>query len=326
MEGEKMVSIKDVAKKANVSIATVSNALNGRKNISERTRKRIMEIIAEMDYYPNSMARNLKVKKTNTIAVCFSEFDRSYYLKIVRGINDCLIKNGYDLIICTCNSIERFLKNGFVDGALVLDRMVANELILSVSSDTLPIVVLDRELEGNGIFSVVVDNYTVMKELVTGLIDKGYKRFSYISGFENTKDNLERFQSMIDTLSDHDICFSPKNYFKGDFTEKSGYQAARIMIVSGDFPEVVICANDEMAIGAMKAFKEGGIKIPQQIGVTGFDNIDLANFIELTTVAIPQYEWGIYAASILLSVLQENEREIKPNRIIANVKWRGSTK
>lgn len=319
-----MVSIKDVAKRANVSVSTVSNALNGKANVSDETRKRIMEIISEMNYYPNSMARNLKVKKTNTIAFCFSEFDRSFYLKIVRGINDCLVNYGYDLIICTYHSIERFLRTGFVDGALVLDRRVTDDLIKSISNEKLPIVVLDRELEGDNIYSVIVDNYSVMQEMVRGLIGKGYKRFSYITGVEKTKDNIERYQGMVDMLAEHEIKFLPKNYFHGDFTEKSGYQAARIMVVSQDLPEVVICANDDMAIGAIKAFREAGIKVPQEVAVTGFDDIDLASLMEpkLTTIAIPQYEWGMYAATVLFRVLDEYEVDFKPNKITANIKWR----
>lgn len=323
-----MVSIKDVAKKANVSISTVSNALNGRANVSDETRQRVIEIANDMNYYPNTMARNLKVKKTKTIAFCFSEFDRNFYFQIIKGINDCVVNHGYDLIICAHHSIEKFLRNGFVDGALVNDKNVSDELILSTASQELPIVVLDRELKGDHIYPVVVDNYLAMETLVKDLLIKGYKNFAYVSGVEHTQDNIERFEGMRDTLRDHDIPFLQKHYHHGDFTELSGYQAARLMMISKDIPEVVICANDDMAIGVVKAFKELGLKIPEDVSVIGFDDIELSSLLEphLTTVSIPKYEWGIYAATILFRILVENERHVVPNKIMAQTKWRQTSR
>ncbi|GKX29794.1 LacI family transcriptional regulator [Vallitalea longa] len=323
-----MVSIKDVAKKANVSISSVSNALNGRANVSEETRKRIVEIAKEMNYYPNTMARNLKVKRTKTVALCFSEFDRNFYFQIIKGINDCVVHNGYDLIICAHHSIEKFLRNGFIDGAMVLDKNVSDELILSAVSDELPIVVLDRELEGKNIYSVVVDNYRAMRDLVNELIVKGYTRFSYVSGVEHTQDNIERYEGMKDTLNEKGIEFISKNYYHGDFTEKSGYQSAKLMIISKNIPEVVICANDNMAIGVIKAFKESDIRIPEDVSVIGFDDIELANYLEphLTTISTPKYEWGMYAATILFRILVEHEESIIPNKIQANIRWRQTSR
>ncbi len=323
-----MASIKDVAKRANVSISTVSNALNGKSNVGEATRKRVLDIAKDMNYYPNTMARNLKVKKTNTIAFCFSEFERSFYLEIIRGINDCVVNHGYDLIICAHHSIERFLRDGFVDGALVLDKKVKDELILTTASEKLPIVVLDRAIKNKNIYSVIVDNYRVMTDLVKELIQKGYRKFSYIAGVEGTQDNRERFQGMKDMLEKHSIDFLPKQYYHGDFTEKSGYQAARLMLISKDIPEIIVCANDDMAVGAIRAFTDEGIVIPDQVGIVGFDDVDIANFIEpkLTTVSIPKYEWGMYAATVLFRVLQEKEEALVPNKILAHIKWRGSSR
>lgn len=322
-----MVSIKDVAKKAKVSISTVSNALNGRANVSEETRQRIIDIANDMNYYPNTMARNLKVKKTKTIAFCFSQFDRNFYFQIIKGINDCVINHGYDLIICAHHSIEKFLRNGFVDGALVNDKNVSDELILSTASKELPIVLLDRELKGQHIYPVVVNNYLAMEQLVKELIMKDYKKFSYVSGIESTQDNIERFEGMRDTLRDHNITFLQKHYYHGDFTEISGYQAARLMMISKDIPEVVICANDDMAIGVVKAFKEMGINIPEDVSVIGFDDIELSSILEphITTISVPKYEWGIYAATILFRVL-DGERHVVPNKIIAQTKWRQTTR
>lgn len=322
-----MVSIKDVAKKAGVSISTVSNALNGRSNVSDKTRKRIIEIANDMNYYPNTMARNLKVKKTKTIAFCFSEFDRNFYFQIIKGINDCVINHGYDLIICAHHSIEKFLRNGFVDGALVNDRNVSDELILSTASEDLPIIVLDRELEGEHIYPVVVNNYLAMENLVKDLIGKGYKQYAYLSGIEHTQDNIERYEGMRHTLEEHGIPFTQKQYYHGDFTEKSGYQAARLMAISKDIPEVVICANDDMAIGAVKAFKEFGLEIPRDVSIIGFDDIELSSLLEphLTTVSIPKYEWGMYAATILFRILLEEEH-IVPHKIVAYTKWRQTSK
>lgn len=318
-----MVGIKDVAKAAGVSISTVSNALNGKKNVGKETREKILQLCKEMSYYPNAMGRSLKSGANNTILFNFSDFDRSFYLKIINGINDYVNDNDFDLIICTNRSCEKYMRSNLTNGAIILDAKMSNEVINSVASEHYPIVTLDRIIDNPYVKSIVVNNYDPMYEMVEQLIAKGYRRFGFIGGPEHTADNQERYKAFSDALERYQIPFLRKNYFAGDYREKSGYSAARIIMLSEELPEILICSNDNMAIGAIKAFRENGISVPKDIGVTGFDNCDLAEAMELTTVAIPNYERGYLAAQYLIENIK-GKSNVEPFKISAKVLWRKS--
>lgn len=318
-----MVGIKDIAKAAGVSVSTVSNVLNGKKNASEETRERILQLSKEMSYYPNTIGKSLKSGTNNTILFNFSDFDRSFYLKIINGISDYVNDNDFDLIICTKTSCEKYMRSNLTSGAIVLDAKMKNEVINNIASEKYPIITLDRIIDNPYVKSIVVNNYDPMCEMVQQLIDNGYRRFGFIGGPEQTADNQERYKAFSDVLEENHIAFARKHYFSGDYREKSGYSAAKIIMLSEELPEVLICANDNMAIGAMKAFRENGLRVPQDIAVTGFDNCDLAEAMELTTVAIPNYERGYLAAQYLIENIK-GKRNVEPFKISAKVKWRKS--
>ncbi|MBW8351032.1 LacI family transcriptional regulator [Bacillus sp. IITD106] len=320
-----MVGIKDIAKIAGVSVSTVSNVINGRKNVGKKTRERVLQICEEMGYQPNLIGKSLKSGRTNTIVFNFSNFERSFYLKIIKGINDYLSENGFDLIVCTTSSSKKFMRNNFTQGAIVLDKKMDNDFLISVANEQFPIVVMDRIVDNDYIKSVIVENYTVMCELVQSLIDKGFRDFGYIGGYETSLDHQERFQAFKDTLKKNDIHFKQTHYYFGDFTEESGYRAANILTLSNDLPEILVCANDNMAIGAIKALKESNYSIPQDISITGFDDASAAETYGLTTVAIPRYESGYLAAKELVEMIRgTGNKDIF--KISAKLKWRTSVK
>lgn len=320
-----MVGIKDIAKAAGVSISTVSNVLNGKKNVGEETKQKILQLCKEMEYYPNSIGKALKSGTSNTILFNFSDFDRSFYLRIIKGISDYVKDNDYDLIICTERSCEKYMRSNLTGGAIILDAKMKSSVLSSVASEKYPIVTLDRIIEHPHIKSIVVNNYDPMYEMVQKLVDVGYRKFGFIGGPEHTQDNQERYQGFMDVLEKNNITFLRKNYFSGDYREKSGYSAAKIIMLEGDHPEVLVCANDNMAIGAMKAFRENGIRVPEDIAITGFDNCDIAEVLELTTVAIPNYERGYLAARYLIENMR-GHKDVETFKISAKVKWRKSVK
>lgn len=319
-----MVGIKDIAKRAGVSPSTVSNALNGRKNVGEDTRERILELCREMNYQPNIIGKTLKTGRNHTIMFNFSDFDREFYLKIIQGISDCVYAKDYDLIICTNKSCEKFMNRTFTSGCIMLDWKCSDDLLIRNASEKYPIVVLDRLLQAPYIKSVVVNNYAPQHELMEGLVAKGYRRFAFLGGI-NSQDNRERFQAFKDVLDEHQIPFRRENYYDGDYREKSGYQAAKLLMLSENLPDVLVCANDNMAIGAIKAFKENGVRVPDDIGVCGFDDTEMAKMVGLTTVSIPNYERGYLAAQYLIENI-EGANNFDTFKIAAKVKWRASTK
>lgn len=319
-----MSGIRDVAKAAGVSISTVSNVMNGKSNVSDATRQRILKICEEMSYSPNILKKSLKKANTKTILFNFSDFDRSFFLKIINGVSDYAYEYDYDFIISTNKSCEKYMKSHLTAGCISLDGKMTNEALLRSASESYPIVVLDRTLHSPYIKSIVVSNYEPMYQLVQDLIERGYRRFAYIGGPENTDDNKERYQAFADALETNHIPFRRENYFAGDFREKSGYRSANIMMLSERKPEVIVCANDNMAVGAIKAFRENGLRVPEDVAVTGFDDLDMASTMELTTIHIPNYERGYLAAQYLVENI-EGKRNVEPFRIAAKVKWRKTT-
>lgn len=316
-----MVGIKDVAKRAGVSPSTVSNVLNNRTNVGEATREHVLKICKEMDYRPNAAGRMLKTGKSNTVLFNFSDFDRSFYLKIINGISDYLNDNDYNLIICTDKSSEKYMNPSSTCGSLILDRKMNDELLMRIANENYPIVVLDRVVSNPYIKSVIVNNYDPMYELVQGLINKGYRSFGFVGGPEETADNRERFQGFKDALSANGIEFQQRSYYAGNYREKSGYNAAKIMMLSRELPDCLVCANDNMAIGAMKAFRENEIRVPEDIAITGFDNCDLAEAMCLTTVSIPNYERGYIAARYLIENIR-GKLNSDTFKISAKIIWR----
>lgn len=318
-----MAGIKDVAKMAGVSISTVSNVLNNKNNVGEETREKVLRICEELSYRPTFFGRGLKAEKNNTILFNFSDFDRSFYLKIINGVSDYVNDNDYDLIICTDKSCEKYMNENATAGSIVLDRKMKDEVLTKVSGENYPIIVLDRIIDNPYIKSVIVNNYEPMYEMVQGLIDRGYRNFGFIGGHEDTADHIERYKAFLDALEVNQISFQHKSYFSGNYREKSGYNAAKIMMLSRDFPDCLVCANDNMAIGAIKAFRQNGIRVPEDIAVTGFDNCDLAEAMGLTTVSIPNYERGYIAARYLIENIR-GERNTETFKIDAKIIYRGS--
>lgn len=316
-----MTGIKDVAKAAGVSVSTVSNVLNGRKNVGEQTRRRILQICEELEYYPNAAGRGLKRGSSNIVLFNFSDFDRSFYLKIINGISDYVSKTDFDLMICTKKSCEKFMRSNMTSGCITLDIGMKNEVLYKTARENYPIIVLDRNIKHPFIKCILVNNYDPMKELVQGTVDRGYRKFGFIAGPEQTDDNKERYQAFRDVLEQNNIPFQSKFYFSGDYREKSGNTAAKILMLSGELPEILVCANDNMAIGAIKALQQNGIRVPEDIAVTGFDNSDLAEAMGLTTVGIPNYERGYLAAQYLIeNIMGKGNADLF--KISAQVRWR----
>ncbi|HJB45427.1 MAG TPA: LacI family transcriptional regulator [Candidatus Mediterraneibacter surreyensis] len=315
------MKINEIAELAGVSPATVSNVLNGRKNVGEETRNRVLEICRENGYHQKRKKR-FERYDNKTILFNFSDYDRKFYLKIIHGISDYVYSRGYDLIICTSKSCPKFMDFSVTSGTVMLDMKCTDSMLIQKASEGYPIVTLDRIIEAPNIKSVVVNNYTPMCELVQGLVDRGYRKFSFLGGID-TLDNQERYQAFRDVLEKNRIRFKRENYLMGDYSEKSGYQSARLMLLSENIPEVLVCANDNMAIGAMNALKQEGLRIPEDIAVTGFDGTDMAPFMKLTTVDIPNYERGYLAAQFLLQLIS-GKTNSEMFKIAAKVHWRES--
>jgi LacI family transcriptional regulator len=316
-----MIGIKDIAAAVGVSVSTVSNVLNNKPNVGEATRLQVMKFCDEMNYLPKAASKNRKPGRNRTILFAFSDFDRCCYLKVIEGINDYAGDNGYDLLICTAKPCEKYIRNGLTDGCIILDRQMRTEILRQAARERYPLVLLDRILPDSQTKSLVVNNHSAMTELMEGLVERGYRDFGFIGGPEYTDDTRERYQAYTDTLAKHSLSQFRENYFSGDYREGSGYQAVNILLLTGKPPEILVCACDNLAIGVIRALRERGYRVPEDVAVTGFDNCEQAEHLGLTTVAVPNYERGYLAARSLIDNIN-GKNNCEPLRISASVRWR----
>jgi LacI family transcriptional regulator len=309
-----MTTIKDVAKRARVSITSASYALNGTGTISEATRKRVLAAAEELNYHPNAFARNLKKRKTLTIGVFISRFGGSFYEEILEGIHDAILKTDYELVVCPeSRAIRRILAHRQVDGAIVFDSKIDSDMLVKLASKRYPIILLDRYLEGDSLFPLLLDNQKGAREVFYHLLDQDGRNLCFVSGAEDSFDNMERKMAFLAEAERKEI---PVRICQGNFTESSGYEAARKVIASGDLPDAVFCANDQMAIGFIRAMKESNLKAPEDIAVVGFDDIQIAKYMQptLSTIGASRFDWGSLAASQLIELL-ESEKPFQSFRI-----------
>jgi LacI family transcriptional regulator len=298
-----MITIKDVAKHAGVSITTVSYALNGKGKIKEATRKRVQASAEELNYHPNAYARILKKRKSHIIGVFIGDFGGSFYNEILEGIHNAVRNTDYELIVCPeSQKIRKILVQHHVDGAIIFNWNIADEILIKLAATNFPIVVLDRNLKGDYLFPLLVDNKKGTKEVFYHLYNQGARRITYVSGALDSFDNKERMTTFIAEAEKNNISV---NVYYGSFNEESGYQIGRSIIESNLLPDAVFCANDQMAIGFIRAMQEKNLKAPDDIAIVGFDDILIARYMQpaLSTVGTSRFNWGASAASQLIDFL-----------------------
>lgn len=309
-----MATIKDVAKLAGVALSTASYALNGDTKVAEKTRVKVLEAARQLNYRKNGFAMDLKRSRTNTIALILTDLSGPYYSELIRSIQDVALENGYDLIACSSmggkdSTAVRFLRERRVDGAVVLAHNMTDEILLESAGDRFPIVVMDRGLSGNGLINVRVDGEQGGYTATRYLIDAGHRTIAYISGPSNSSDNILRYQGYLRAMQEAGLEEKAKWRLSGNFVREGGYSATKMMMMQGELPSAVFYANDEMAIGGLKALEEGGLSVPDDLSVIGFDDIQLAEYVRppLTTIRQPKHEAGSLAGHLLFQMLNGDE-------------------
>ncbi|KWX77442.1 LacI family DNA-binding transcriptional regulator [Paenibacillus jilunlii] len=305
-----MATIKDVAKLAGVALSTASYAMSGDSKVSAKTREKVLEAARQLNYQKNGFAMDLKRSRTNTIALILTDLSGPYYSELIRSIQDVALSNSYDLIACSSmggkdSTAVRFLLEKRVDGAIVLAHNITDEILQAAGSSRFPIVVMDRLIAGEGLINVVVDGELGGYSATRYLIDKGHQHIAYISGPANSYDNALRYKGFVRAMREAGLEEKTKWKLNGGFIREGGYKSTKMMLMQGELPSAVFYANDEMAVGGMKALEEGGISVPDDISVIGFDDIQLAEYIQppLTTIRQPMYESGSLAGHLLFQML-----------------------
>ncbi|OBZ10183.1 MULTISPECIES: LacI family DNA-binding transcriptional regulator [Bacillales] len=312
-----MVSIKDIAKQAGVSISTVSYALNGSPKVTDETTARILAIAKELDYVPNAAARSLKTRETKIIGVFLTDFSGAFYGDLLQGTKEILTQKGYDLIVCSGKQSHRMLPERMIDGAIILDETFGSEELMSYADRGHKLVVLDRELLHPNINQVLLDNKAGARLAAEYLIEQGHRTLYAVTGPSGSYDSKQRLQAV--TQAAERTAGVKLTVIEGDFNKSAGERAAaRIMADSsgGSVSAAVFCFNDEMAIGMFNylAANHPDIRIGEHIHIVGFDNMELASYTQprLSTIDYSKRKWGALAAEQLIKLISgdavEHER------------------
>ena len=312
-----MSNILDVALKAKVSIATVSRVVNDSPHkVNPITRKRVLEAIRELDYRPNALAKGLLMKKTMTIGIIIPDISNPYYAEIVRGIQDMADQYGYAILLLnTDRNQDRivkhiyFLREKSADGIIFSGGVIHGEKVLSSLKELRErVVVIGRhELDFS---AVTIDNVGGATRATQHLIELNHRRIGFIGGPDQSNSAQDRLSGYKNALIQKRHPVGGNMIKTGDFTPRSGYLLAKELIRK-ERPTAIFAANDQMAFGAIGAARELGMRVPEDLGVVGFDNIPFSSYFAppLTTVDIPKYHIGGAAMEMLVNLISKKNTE-----------------
>lgn len=301
------VTIRDVARHANVSVATVSRALNGHPNVAEDVRQRILAVATQLRYSPHHAARSLSSRRTHTIGVVLPDLYGEFFSELMRGIDQVARERGLHLLVSSYhgNPEEQgaalLAMRGRVDGLLVMSPFVAEGGGPAAGdAPALPTVLMNSAPAGPGAAAVSIDNHGGARRMTSHLLACGYRRIAFIAGPTRNFDARERLRGYCEVLEEAGL--APR-VVPGTFDEASGHDAGAALLASGDLPDAVFAANDMMALGCLYAFTQDGLQVPRDVALAGFDDIPLARYVHpaLTTMQVDIAELGGRALRALLA-------------------------
>jgi LacI family transcriptional regulator len=305
------VTIKDVARMAGVSVATVSRVFNDSGPVNEETRRRIREVASELRYVPNDAARSLITRRTSTFGVLLPDMYGEFFSEVIRGIDHMVQQNDYHLLVSSSHNdrseIEAALRamRGRVDGMIVMSPDIDAQALGANLPEGLPVVLLNCAGAGAGFDSLNIDNYGGAYAMAEHLIGRGHRRIAMITGEERNHDARERLRGYRAALAQAGIARDERWEVPGDFTEFSGYDAVARLLAVTPRPTAIFAGNDSMAIGALSALREAGVRVPEDMAVAGFDDIPIARYMSppLSSVHVAIDELGALATETLLQAV-----------------------
>ncbi len=324
------ITIKDVAKKANVSITTVSRVFNGNNGVSPKTRKLVLKVIKELGYSPSAMASGLKTSLSKCIGIAVPDALGDFYGEIIDGIESVTAERGYNVIISLNHRIIKeelvgvnFFKAKKVDGAILVTTSGDDEYIHSLIKEGYNIVLLDRDPHDLSVDTVKIDNFGGGYMATEYLLNLGHSSILIIQGIPFIDSSKERFNGYKRALKSKGIKIKTQFILSGNFTVDSGYLSVKKYLDTYglDF-SAVFATNDQMAIGAIKALMDKGISIPGEVSIVGFDDSYIAPYIipPLTTIKQRREEMGKIAAELLLDrIISSHKKGRTPRQVIIPV-------
>jgi len=313
-----MANIRDVADNAGVSVATVSRTLQQPERVSPKTRNKVMAAVQAVGYKPNLMAVKFRSGKTHNLVVLVPTVANVFFARVISGMQEAAAELGYSILLANTlgnNDIEnhyaKMVSTSQADGLIQLRAHNPFDASMINDNGLLPMVNACEVIEDGQYPVVSLDNRAAAKAMTEHLISLGHKRIAMIKGPQSSPLTQERLNGYKDALRDANIVFDESLLFDGDFTLQAGYKAGVTISELANKPSAVFCENDETAIGAIKAFKQADLHVPNDISVAGFDDIAFSAFVEppLTTIAQPAEEFGRTAVTLLVDLLNGKIRK-----------------
>jgi len=305
------VTIKDVARAARVSVASVSRALNGHHSMTAATRKRILAAAKKLRYTPHSAARTLITRRTQTIGALLPDLHGEFFSELIRGIDLAARARGLHLLVSSSHGDAREAATalramlGRVDGLLLMSPHVDAGFLRQMRAE-LPMVLMNSPVKRARCAILNIDNYGGAFAMVQHLVASGRRRIALIGGPDGNFDAAERLRGYNAAMARFAPAI-PTQVLSGDFTEEGGHRATRDLVANKLRPQAVFAANDMMAVGCLHALREAGVRVPEDIAVTGFDDVPFARLISpaLTTVRVRIADFGAHALERLATMIED---------------------
>jgi LacI family transcriptional regulator len=320
-------TIRDIARLSGFSRSTVSLVLNDSPRISEATRKKVMEVMGKVGYQPNVLARRLAERKSMMIGVIipqtFHTLSDLYFSEAISGISDVLMNSGYKLLMQLAipefkvqKKYVNLFTEKYIDGLLIIGSLMDDEMVKVLRDLGHPIFLVNSTFEG--VSSVIADNQSGASQAVDHLVRLGHKNIGIIKGLENVTSGADRSIGFAKAMHRHHLPIRDEWVAYGTFSEESGYVCMQQILGQRVHPTAMFIASDMMAIGATRAIRQHGLKVPEDIAIVGGDDIKLAAYVEpsLTTIRQDMYEIGALATSELISMIQKETSGTPVQKIV----------
>jgi len=333
-----MLTIKDIAKKAGVSVATVSKVMNGYDDIGEVTKAKVLKIIKENNYRPNANAQSLRTNKSFLVGLFFKDHQDSgvkhpFFRGIISGLEERLLENNYDMILFSANWEDQFsylekcqFRN--VDGAILMGMPKDDSKLQELLQAKIPSVFIDLDISDEKASYIISDNEEGARKAVRHLAELGHEKIAVIEGEEITVPTQKRLAGYRAEMEAQNLKIKDKWIIQGKFSVDGGYQAMEEVLKLKNRPTAIFCMGDEIAVGAMKAIEEAGLSVPDDFSIVGFDDIEISQYLNpaLTTVRQKKEEMGIEAADMVLELINNQEEKVEFEIIDTELVVRNSTK
>ncbi len=331
----KKVGIKDIAREAGVSIATVSRVLNNTRTIREDIRKRVLESVERLRYQPDDIARSLRLQKTRTIGILIPRITNTLFTDAVCGVEDVALRNGYTVLICNYSEDPerekryiQLMQSRRVDGVIISPCAGSSDRFNPLLEEGIPIVCMHRHLQDLDVDKVGVDNRGGARMAVRHLISRGCRRIALLAGPLALSTMVERVDGYKKALLENGLPVDDRYIKFSSYNEEAGYRCAGELLDLPEPPDAIVVALNILMLGVLRAVQARAVRIPQEVALVGFDDMRWAAVVTppLTMVALPMYEVGAEAAKrILKKIKGETEDGMQPITLSPTLVVRGST-